>query len=745
MAFDRDTALRKAEKLLRQGRLDAAIAEYLQVIEDQPRDWNTANILGDLYVRAGQLDKAVAQYMGIADHLSEEGFFPKASALYKKILKIKGDEEHALLQLAEIAVKQGLLADAKSALGAVAERRKARGDRRGAGEIRMRLGTLDPADLEARLIGARAAAEIGETPAAVTALKELAEELAQRGRHDDALKLLSEAAGFSPGDPDISSRLMRAYIAKGDLALARQYATTPTQFKEIAADLQERGEEALALEALSEAAALDPGDIETRVRLARTYLSRRDTERARQYLTPEVAAEDTALQWALAELELRAGNADAAFTILQNILTAEPGQCDQLVLLGCSVADISVDAAYRVIDLAASTAIANDEWGAAAAALNEFVSRRPGYIPALMRLVEICVDGGLEATMYSAQGQLADAYLSAGRGAEARVIAEDLVAREPWDRSNLERFRRALTQLGEVDVDAIIAERLSGQMPFVSTDLFPAFEEDRVPDGQTPTPDAPTAAPGPPPPVQAPPAAVDATPAAIEAARPKGPPKSAPKASAPKPSAPTPDEEVFDLGGGTDVTFLEETSASPEGAPDSQESFEVDLSNVLEEMKPSMADQKPGMHKEPANDLDGVFKDLRDEVSRENITDTAAQHYKLAVAYQDMGMLDDAVTALEVAVRAPRFRFEAALMLAHIYLQRGAPEPAIEWFERAAEAPAPSSDAGRALLYELADTLEAQGETARALAVFLELQSDAGEYRDLPARLERLTKVQLRG
>ena len=51
----------------------------------------------------------------------------------------------------------------------------------------------------------------------------------------------------------------------------------------------------------------------------------------------------------------------------------------------------------------------------------------------------------------------------------------------------------------------------------------------------------------------------------------------------------------------------------------------------------------------------------------------------------------------------------------------------------------------RALLYELAETLESQGETARALAVFLELQTDAGEYRDVSARLERLTKVQMRG
>ena len=104
--------------------------------------------------------------------------------------------------------------------------------------------------------------------------------------------------------------------------------------------------------------------------------------------------------------------------------------------------------------------------------LQEFVTRVPNHIPALMRLVEICVDGGLEATMYSAQGQLADAYIAAGAATEARFIAEDLVAREPWENANVERFRRALVLLGEPDPDALIAARLSGESPFMSTDLF---------------------------------------------------------------------------------------------------------------------------------------------------------------------------------------------------------------------------------------------------------------------------------
>ena len=160
--FDREGALKSAEKALKLGRIDAAIAEYVKIVEAQPRDWNSANALGDLYVRAGQTDKGIGHYVRIADHLETEGFYPKAAALYKKILKIKPGDEAALLQLGEIAARQGLLADAKQYFNQLSDRRKKRGDHKGAAELTVRIGTLDPDDLDARLVAARAAAGMGD-------------------------------------------------------------------------------------------------------------------------------------------------------------------------------------------------------------------------------------------------------------------------------------------------------------------------------------------------------------------------------------------------------------------------------------------------------------------------------------------------------------------------------------------------------------------------------------------------------
>jgi pilus assembly protein FimV len=147
----------------------------------------------------------------------------------------------------------------------------------------------------------------------------------------------------------------------------------------------------------------------------------------------------------------------------------------------------------------------------------------------------------------------------------------------------------------------------------------------------------------------------------------------------------------------------------------------------------------------PESDLDAVFRDFRDEVSRDSDASETEQQFKLGVTYRDMGMVDDAVRELGWAARSPRRRFEASSLVARLLRDRGNVAAAVEWFERAAEAPAPTPEAGRELLFELAETLEAADETARALAIYLELRSDAGEYRDVSSRIERLTRAQAEG
>jgi tetratricopeptide (TPR) repeat protein len=750
--IDRTAILRNAEKLLRQGKVEPAIAEYLRVVEDQPRDWNTANILGDLYQRSGQTDKAVEQFIRIADHLNEEGFLPKAGALYKKVLKLKPDHEHALIQGAEIAASQGLLADARSYLHTVAERRRSRGDKRGAAQIRIRLGSLDPADFEARANAARARAEIGDAQGALSDLKEIAAELTSKGREADAIEVLREAALISPDDEEIRERLLAVYIAAGDFARARQCAATVDQFKGLAAALDAKGHPEHALEALREAARLDPEDAELRAHLARAFVERGDMAGAAEYLTIETAGNDPQLLLTVAEIRLRSGRVDEGLTIVRRLLDEDPARREAIALLGWNLAEHAPEAAFRAVELAADIAVAQGDWPGAAAALQEFVTRVTTHIPALMRLVEICVDGGLEATMYSAQAQLADAYIAAGAAAEARYIAEDLVAREPWEKANVERFRRALVLLGEPDPDALIAERLSGQSPFTSTDL--SFSD--LPSGAEPKAAAPAPPPAPPSPMP-----VHASAQKTHKEEREQPPEPEPEPqTTPAPAAKRAavkkgkvrHEEAshFELSSNAiDLDSIlggfEKPARTQEPSEEEKlETAEIDLSVVLDDIKPSGAragdaGPSPGQ----PDDLDGVFAQLREKASKQ--VDAAEAQYKKGLALRDAGRIDEAMKALQEASRAPRLRFQTASLLARMYRERKALPQAIEWYERAAEAPAPTAEEGHLLLYELADVLESTGEVARALAICLELQADIGDYRDVSKRIDRLSKVQTRG
>jgi tetratricopeptide (TPR) repeat protein len=329
----------------------------------------------------------------------------------------------------------------------------------------------------------------------------------------------------------------------------------------------------------------------------------------------------------------------------------------------------------------------------------------PGYTPALLKLVEVCVDAGLETSMYEAQEKLADAYLAQGQAAEARAIAEDLVAREPWESSHIDRFRRALVMLRVSDPDTLIAERLSGQAPFMARDPFFAVPE------PAPEPAAAEAIPGPAQPAQAagPGEGQDEVTVAVDE----------PEAAAP----------------------AEPARISLKGPASAASSFEeMDITGALGALDAGPAAAQPA----PAKDLDSVFEERR-ERAVESEPDYSSQHMTLARTYLEIGMTDEAIASLTTAARAPRHRFEAASTLGRLYMRRADGPQAIEWLERAAEAPPPDAEAGHALLYDLGVLLDAAGEVPRALAVFLELQAEAGDYRDVPSRIDRLARAQSGG
>jgi tetratricopeptide (TPR) repeat protein len=707
--IDRAAALRNAEKLLRQGKLEAAIAEYARVLEDQPTDWNTANVLGDLYARAGQMDRAVEQFVRIADSLSLEGFLSKAAALYKKVIKLQPEHEHAMTQAGEIAAGQGLFADARGYMTAVADRRQARGDARGAAAMRIRLGTLDPADFERRIAAAVARAELGEVRDAVDELKQIAAELDAKDRHAEAVEALRRAVLLEPEDEAIRTQLLDFYVDAEDFGRAREFATSIDQLKALADALDLRGRHDEAIDTLRDAVWMAPDDVGLRAHIARACVARNDTAGAAEFLSAETAGDDADLLLLTIEVRLRAGHVDEALAAARRLLGLDADAREQIASIALRLAEETPAPALRLLDVVADAAIAESDWRFAATAMRAFAAHAPGSIPALTRLIEICVDGDLESAMYDAQAMLADAYLAGGRPAEARVIAEDLVLHDPNDAAHVERYRRALILTNEPDPDEVIARFVEGARSDVEEPL--AAEPPAAP--ARPAPPVPPAA-----------GRAEVTPG-----------------HAPIPPPTRPADAQFALSrNAIDIErILDELEGPPATAHATSESVEVDLSVVLNDIK------KPAAPPITAPDLDGAFEQLRDQAAAQPPSASADAEYTRALAFQKAGDIEACIASLQRASRAPHLQFDAASRLAELLRDSGRLAEAIEWLECAAEAAAPAPADAHRVLYELADALETIGESTRALAVCLELQAEAGEYREVAARIDRLTRVQARG
>jgi hypothetical protein len=108
----------------------------------------------------------------------------------------------------------------------------------------------------------------------------------------------------------------------------------------------------------------------------------------------------------------------------------------------------------------------HSNWPPPPAHSRSFVARVPDSTPALIRLVEVAIDGDLPDVASRAQAQLRDAYLKSGDAAEALVIIEDLATRERDNPAHIERFREALRALGESDLEGAITRRLNATLPF---------------------------------------------------------------------------------------------------------------------------------------------------------------------------------------------------------------------------------------------------------------------------------------
>src|SRR4029450_6477016 len=108
----KDKFLAAAQKFLEKGSLDKALAEFQRAAQEDPKDTRTWLRIAQITLNRGGGTQAPQVYLKTADLYVEQGFFQRAVAVYKNVLKLSPGHTDAHFKLADVDKQLALFSDA---------------------------------------------------------------------------------------------------------------------------------------------------------------------------------------------------------------------------------------------------------------------------------------------------------------------------------------------------------------------------------------------------------------------------------------------------------------------------------------------------------------------------------------------------------------------------------------------------------------------------------------------------------
>ncbi len=145
-------------------------------------------------------------------------------------------------------------------------------------------------------------------------------------------------------------------------------------------------------------------------------------------------------------------------------------------------------------------------------------------------------------------------------------------------------------------------------------------------------------------------------------------------------------------------------------------------------------------------DLAEMFGELKQDLEADvaSTDEDPETHYNLGIAFREMGLLDEAIGELQKACQSfdhgrpfPQI-MQTYTWLAQCFLEKGVPEAAVRWYEKALAVPTIDGETRVALHYELAAAFETAGDKASALKHFMDVYGSNIDYRDVAERIKAL-------
>lgn len=392
MAYNKSKFVEAAQKLLNQGKVAQAIAEYQQILKYEPRDQVTLMTIGELYIRQGETIQAIDYFERLAQLFVSDGFLTKAIAVYKRIAKLAPEEIRPLEKLADLYVQQGVMSEARPLFLQLAELHLKNNRQPEAIALLKKLLQAEPDNLRIQIRLADLYQAMGQSGEAVETYISAAQRALARGDQAECEKLADKALQVNPKSLDALVVKARAFSTQGNTARA-------AEILEKVPELEKGGEPAELLMDLY----LKNGKWDEATGLALRIFS---TDEKNFTATQKVT-----------EALLESGQGERAMSVLSRIRVPmiDAGEHEGVVHL-----------------------------------LNELARRLPGRLEPLEWLVDTFGRTSDSFRLPDALAHLGDALVASGKLQRAREVFEQLVDREPEKDAAKHKLNDVLRKMGVV-------------------------------------------------------------------------------------------------------------------------------------------------------------------------------------------------------------------------------------------------------------------------------------------------------
>src|ERR1043165_8899528 len=755
MAFDKAKVLKAAEKFLSQGKINAAIKEYRQIVDNDHDDLTALNMLGDLYVRSGKKEEAISCFERIAEHYSAQEFNLKAIAMYKKIERLRAHDPKIAYKLAELYANQNLVHDARAQYLVVADAYTRQGDNKKTLEVLHKIADLDPNNTEIRLKLAEGYVKENMRDSAAEAFVLAANRLHLTNAYDKALDAYTKALKFVRDDRQALRGLLETHIARGT-------ADEAAEVLERAVEGKEDDPELVSMLARAYLEAEDPRGAEKATSLLMAQDSANYTQFlpvTRLYLKTGEVDEVIRILSTIIERMLAGREERELLEIVNQVLDQNPDHVAALrMLVRINWWQRDMDALRSSLERLAESAEASELVDEERYALTQLVRLAPDEQRYLDRLNLL---GGLQEEVAEDFPPLPEPESDVPQFENFAVVQDEdevapaaPVAADEFETNAAATFSDPNSSFADLSEQSFADLNDDGSAPFAT-----ATNDFQEVDFSIVTPVDPPA-----------PGASEETPADgakhqdmmrqelesddfyiaqgyadiavdtlemlerqfgphpdIQARREKLTARDQQPAAA----------EVFEFGG------TEELAATP--VPETitfagdlaYESLAVDGGNNAGAAKPAID-----------AGLAELFEEFRAAEEGDEVREDYETHYNMGTAYKEMDLMDEAIQEFQTSAGLVKpgdgtSRFlQCCNLLGHCFIQKGMPEAAVLWFKKGLQAPGHSEDEYQALRYELASAYEQLGDLKQAREFYTEVYGVDVSYREVAEKLSQLRQKQ---